>query len=271
MTNLDIKRLGLIAGEGELPLILATEANSKGISIISIAFTEKAAKSLKPLSKAVYQYGIGEAGKVLRCLKNEGVKDVTMVGKIEKRLLFKNPKLDLKAIKILSRLKNKNDDTIMLAIAEELTKEGIKVLDQKLFLKKLFPSKGYLTKNIPDGRERKDMGYGFKIAKEIAGLDIGQTVVVKDNTVLAVETIEGTDEAIKRGCELCKAGAVVVKVSKPKQDNRFDIPTIGIKTIETIINGSGSALAIEAEKTMLVDRDAVIKLAEENGVSITAV
>jgi len=262
MTNLDIKRLGLIAGEGELPLILATEANSKGISIISIAFTEKAAKSLKPLSKAVYQYGIGEAGKVLRCLKNEGVKDVTMVGKIEKRLLFKNPKLDLKAIKILSRLKNKNDDTIMLAIAEELTKEGIKVLDQKLFLKKLFPSKGYLTKNIPDGRERKDMGYG---------LDIGQTVVVKDNTILAVETIEGTDEAIKRGCELCKAGAVVVKVSKPKQDNRFDIPTIGIKTIETIINGSGSALAIEAEKTMLVDRDAVIKLAEENGVSITAV
>jgi len=267
----DIKRLGLIAGSGDLPILLADEAKSKGLDVISIAFTEESAKSLKPFSAVVYKYGIGEAGKILKSLKNERVKDVAMVGKVEKRLLFQNLKFDLKAIKILSRLRNKNDDTIMLAIINELEKEGMKVLDQFLFLKRLFPSKGNLTKYKPDKRENSDIEYGFTIAKEIAGLDIGQTVVIKDKTILAVEAIEGTDETIKRGCSLCKRGAVVVKVAKPNQDPRFDVPTIGIRTIETIIEGKASAITIEADKTMVVNIDKVINMAEENGVSITAV
>ena len=267
----NIKRLGLIAGSGELPVLLANEANSKGLNVISIAFTEESAKSLKPFSTIVYQYGVGEAGKIIKSLKSEGVKDIAMAGKVEKRLLFQNLKFDLKAIKILSKIKNKNDDTIMLAIISELEKEGMRVLDQISFLKRLFPSKGHLTKHKPDRRENSDIEYGFKIAKEIAGLDIGQTVIVKDRAILAVEAIEGTDEAIKRGCSLCKDGAVVVKVAKPKQDPRFDVPTIGIRTIENIIAGKVSALAIEADKTMVVNIDKVIKMAEENGVSITAV
>ena len=267
----NIKRLGLIAGSGDLPALLASEANSKGLDVISVAFTEESAKSLKPFSTVVYQYGVGEAGKILKSLKNEGVKDVAMAGKVEKRLLFQNLRFDLKAIKILSKIRNRNDDTIMLAIIDELEKEGMRVLDQISFLKRLFPSKGHLTKYKPDKRESSDIEYGFKIAKEIAGLDIGQTVVIKDKAVLAVEAIEGTDEAIKRGCSLCKEGAVIVKVAKPKQDPRFDVPTIGIRTIETIIEGNASAIAIEADKTMVVNIDKVIKMAEENGVSITAI
>ncbi|MBI3814797.1 MAG: UDP-2,3-diacylglucosamine diphosphatase LpxI [Nitrospinae bacterium] len=266
-----IKRLGLIAGSGSLPAILASEASSSGAQVISIAFTEESAKLLKPFSASVYHYGVGEAGKILKCLKNEGVRDVALVGKVEKRFLFQNFKFDLRAIKILSRLRNRNDDTIMHAIVNELEREGINVVDQMLFLKRLFPSKGALTKNISNDRENKDIEYGLKIAKDIAGLDIGQTVVVKDRAVLAVEAIEGTDEAIQRGCGLCNGGAVVVKVAKPKQDPRFDVPTIGVKTIETMIKGKASALAIEADKTMVAGRDEVIKTAEENGVSITAV
>lgn len=266
-----IKRLGLIAGSGSLPAILASEASSRGAQVISIAFTEESAKLLKPFSASVYHYGLGEAGKILKCLKNEGVKDVALVGKVEKRLLFRNLKFDLRAIKILSQLRNRSDDTIMHAIVNELEGEGITVVDQMLFLKKLFPSKGALTKYIPDEREKKDIEYGFKVAKDIAGLDIGQTVVVKDKAVLAVEAIEGTDEAIQRGCALCSGGAIVVKVAKPKQDPRFDVPTIGIKTIEIMANGKASALAIEADKTMIVDWDEAIKMAEESGISITAV
>ncbi len=269
--NNGIKRLGLIAGSGSLPSILASEASSIGAQVVSIAFTEESAKLLKPFSVSVYRYGIGEAGKILKCLKNEGVRDVALVGKVEKRLLFQNLKFDLRAIKILSRLINKNDDTIMHAIVKELEGEGINVVDQMLFLKKLFPSKGLLTKNTSNDRESKDIEYGFKIAKDIAGLDIGQTVVVKDRAVLAVEAIEGTDEAIQRGCGLCNGGAVVVKVAKPGQDPRFDVPTIGINTIENMIKGKASALAIEADKTMVVNMDDVIKMAEENGVSIAVI
>jgi DUF1009 family protein len=267
----NIRKLGLIAGSGELPVLLASEANSKGLNVISIAFTEESAKSLKPFSSVVYQYGVGEAGKIIKSLKNEGVKDISMAGKIEKRLLFQNLRFDLRAIKILSKIKNRNDDTIMLAIISELEKEGMRVLDQTSFLKRLFPSKGHLTKYKPDKRENNDIEYGFKIAKEIAGLDIGQTVVVKDKAVLAIEAIEGTDEAIKRGCSLCKEGAVIVKVAKPRQDPRFDVPTIGIRTIENIIEGKASTIAIEADKTMVLSIDKVIKMAEDSGVSITAV
>lgn len=269
--EINIRRLGLIAGNGELPVILASEASSCGVGVVSITFTENSAKLLKPFSTIVYQYGIGEVGKILKCLKDEGVMDVVMVGKVEKRLLFKNPKFDLKAIKILSQLRNRNDDTIMFAIVNELEKEGIRVVDQMVFLKNLFPSKGFLTGGIPDERENEDIKYGFKIAKGIAGFDIGQTVVVKNQTVLSIEAIEGTDEAIRRGCSLCDGGAVIVKVAKPNQDMRFDVPTVGVKTIETMIEGRASALAIDAEKTMVVNKDEVIKIAEKNGVSITAI
>lgn len=266
-----IKRLGIIAGNGDLPVILASEASSNGVGVVSIAFTENSAKLLRPFSTAVYQYGIGEVGKILKCLKNEGVMEVVMVGKVEKKLLFQNPKFDLKAIKILSQLRNRNDDTIMFAIVNELEKEGIRVIDQMFFLKNLFPPKGLMTRGIPDESENEDIKYGFKIAKGIAGFDIGQTVVVKNQTVLSIEAIEGTDEAIRRGCSLCDGGAVIVKVAKPEQDMRFDVPTIGVKTIEAMVEGRASVLAIEAEKTMVVNKDEVIKVAEKNGVSITAV
>jgi DUF1009 family protein len=269
--EIGFKRLGLIAGKGNLPVILASEANSKGVTIISIAFTQESAESLRPFSEMVYQYSIGEAGKILKSLKKEGIQDVLMVGKVEKGFLFQNLKFDLTAIKILSRLKNRNDDTIMIAIIHELEREGMRVVDQRLFLKSLFPSKGILTKNTPDEREKRDIEYGFRVAKEIAALDIGQTVVVKDQAILSVEAIEGTDEAIRRGCCLCRSGAVIVKVAKPNQDPRFDIPTIGITTIETIREGKGSALALEAEKTIVINKDKVVKIAEDYGISITAV
>ncbi|MBI5183333.1 MAG: UDP-2,3-diacylglucosamine diphosphatase LpxI [Nitrospinae bacterium] len=261
----------MITGTGDLPVILANKAKAKGMEIISIAFSEESVAALRSSSKKVYHLGIGEANKILKTLKVEGIKEVVLIGKIEKRLIFQTKRFDLRALKLLTKLKQKDDNTLMLAITKEIEKEGIKVLDQNLFLNELFPPKGVLTKRAPDEREWRDIEYGFIMAKEIASLNIGQTIVVKDQAVIAVEAIEGTDETIKRGCNIAKDNGVVVKVSWQNQDRRFDIPTIGIKTIKMMSAGNASVLAIEAGKTMIVNLKEVQAIADEVGISIVAV
>jgi DUF1009 family protein len=167
-------------------------------------------------------------------------------------------------------LPDRKDDTIMMAFVQALARAGFTAFDQTALIRKLMPHRGTLTGREPDEREKKDMEFGFRLAKEIGRMDVGQTVVVKDSAVMALEAIEGTDACIRRGGELARGGAVVAKVAKPEQDNRFDVPTVGKATLETMVEVGATALAIEADKTLLVEREAVVKLAEEHGIAIVA-
>lgn len=177
---------------------------------------------------------------------------------------------DAHMLRVLASLPDRSDDTMMMAFVKELALAGIQVFDQTALLKTLMPSAGVLTKRAPTDEEIKDMEFGFKIAKEIGGLDIGQTVVVKHLAVMAVEAIEGTDACVRRGGQLARGNAVVAKVAKPKQDNRFDMPAVGVQTIESMIEAGAKALVMEAGKTLLVEKEKVIALADANDIAIMA-
>ncbi|MBR6710078.1 MAG: UDP-2,3-diacylglucosamine diphosphatase LpxI, partial [Selenomonadaceae bacterium] len=196
---------------------------------------------------------------------------VTMLGKVTKELLF-NGKVqpDARMLQLLMSLPDRNDDTVMMMFVQELAKAGIQAFDQTALIKALMPQPGTISKREPTDAERADMEFGFKIAKELGRLDIGQTVVVKNQAVMALEAIEGTDACIRRGGELAHGGAVVVKTAKPQQDNRFDVPAVGKQTIESMAAVGAKALAIEAGSTLLVEKEQVLALAEEKGITIVA-
>jgi hypothetical protein len=265
------KRLGVIAGAGDLPAIVAGAAHAQGYAVISIALTEAVSASLAPLSTRLYQYGPGQVSRILHVLREEQITELLLIGKIDKRVLFDRFRLDLHALRFLFRLPNRDDDTLLSAVIHELEREGFQVLSPQQFLADRFPQKGVLTKRKPTQREWRDIEYGVTLAKEIGKLSIGQTIVVRDRVVLAVEALEGTDEVITRGCNLSKGKAVVVKVSRPHQDMRVDVPTVGLQTVERMKEGKATVLAIEAAKTLLVDPQAMIEKAEHAAISIVAV
>lgn len=265
------KRIGLIAGAGDMPFIWARAAREKGAEVVAVAIAEEAKKGLDGIVSRLHSFSVGQVGKIIKTFKDEGIKELVFIGKVNKSLIFKDIKFDLRAITLMARLKDRKDDTIMLAIVDELKKDGIDVIEQTIFLEDMMPGPGVLTKRKPTRDETADIEFGMEMAKGIAGLDIGQTVVVKDRAVIAVEAIEGTDEAIKRGGTLGRGGIVVVKVAKPDQDLRFDIPTVGMNTLKSLIGAGGKVLAIEAGKTFVVDIEAVVKEADRNGVAIVAV
>ncbi|MDP6685586.1 MAG: UDP-2,3-diacylglucosamine diphosphatase LpxI, partial [Candidatus Omnitrophota bacterium] len=183
----------------------------------------------------------------------------------------KNIKLDKKMSELLGGVRDKKTDSLIGAVAEKLEKSGVKLLDSTTFLSDLLPDKGTLTKTPLDRKVLEDIEFGREIAKSIAGLDIGQSVVVKDKVVLAVESIEGTDEAVKRGAHYGKEGIVVIKVSKPNQDMRFDVPIIGPETIKLLKGLKATAIAIEAKKTLIIDKEETLKLANESGIGVIAI
>lgn len=265
-----MKTLGLFAGWGTLPGVVAQEAKRQGYRVVAIALEPVAnPEDLAPFADVLEKINVGKAGKIIDALKRNGVEQAVMAGKIPKSLLYKNRIIpDLKAMKILLSLKNRKDDTIMLALVKELENEGIRMLETIKFCGEILAPDGVITKKSPSRDEWKDIEFGFSMAKDIGGLDIGQTVVIKDRAVMAVEAIEGTDQAIKRGGKLAGDGAVVVKVAKPAQDMRFDVPAVGLKTIEAMVEASARVLALEAGKTILMDRKAALKLAEGAGISI---
>lgn len=263
------KKLGIIAGKGELPSIIASEAKSQGYSVFAFALESIADESLAEYVDEIQWLNVGKFGKLIDTLKKVGISEAVMAGKVSKALLYKSKITpDLRAIKLLFSLKDRKDDSILLAITNELAREGIKLLEITQFSKKILMPEGILTKNKPTKEEWKDIEFGWKIAKEIGRLDIGQTVVIKNCAVMAVEAIEGTDEAIKRGCIFAGKGAVVVKVSKPEQDMRFDVPTVGLQTLNVMKEHRGSALAVEAGKSLILSKEAVIKEAQKAGISI---
>jgi len=267
-----IPKLGLIAGNGDLPKAIAEEARAKGYEIIAVGLEPLAEKSLSSSVDKIKWISVGKLGEIISFLKKSGVKEAVMAGKVPKSLLYKSKiSPDLRAIKLLFSLKDKSDDSILLALAKELKKEGIALLNTTDFTSSLLTPEGVLTKEGPTENEWKDIAFGWRIAKEIGRLDIGQTVIIKNQAVMAIEAIEGTDEAVKRGGALAGSGAVIIKVSKPQQDMRFDVPVVGLDTLRSMRDVQARVLAVESGKSIILKKEKLIQKAEEAGIAIVGV
>lgn len=267
-----IKKIGLIAGNGDFPIAVAKEAKKKGVSIVAVALKEEANPELEKFVDIIYWVGMGELRMLIDIFKKEKVKKAIMAGKVTKVRLFKGtPRLDSATQNLLNSANDKKDISLLKSAAAILRLFGITLIDSTYFLKDYLPKRGVLSRREPTKEEWEDIKFGFALAKKISHLDIGQTVVIKSKTTLAVESIEGTDEAILRGGKLGNGNIVVVKTARPRQDKRFDMPTIGPHTIESLSQAGGNVLAIEAGKTLLLNREKCISLADEKGFSLVAV
>jgi len=266
-----VERCGLIAGAGRFPLIFAEEAKRQGKYLVVVALQGIASHEIEKIADRVYWQSVGQLQKLIDNFKAESITEVIMAGKIPKTILYSDISLDNRLKSIFSKINNNNDDSILLALVHEIESEGMKIQDSTTFLSKLLIPKGVITHGELLESEWQDVNYGFSIAKQIAGLDIGQTVVVKNKAVLAVEAIEGTDEAICRGGKLGNGGVVVAKVSKPNQDKRFDMPVIGTDTINVMIKAGAKTLVVDAGKTIFLDKEKVIDMAQSKGLKIVAI
>lgn len=262
---------GLIAGDGTLPVKMAQYAKENGFDVVCISLAGDNVKELKKYCSKVYSCHPGEINKIEKILKDEEIKQATFLGKVHKKVLLQLYKFDSRAIELLKTMTRLNDDEVMLLIVREFEKIGITVLDQTIFIKNLMIPAGVLGKHKPTKEQMEDVNYGFWLAKEMGGVDVGQSVVIKDKMIMAVEAIEGTDVCIKRGAKLAKKNAVVVKVAKPKQDKRFDIPAVGMRTLRTMKKYKANLLAVEAKETIIVDQEKVIQYADKNNIVIMAV
>ncbi len=259
--------IGLVAGEGEFPIILAENLKKKNYQIVSVCFSKDQMEKLKNYSTEVYQIYIGQLEKLIKIFKEKKVKNLVFLGKIDKSYALKIGIPDFKAIALWRKVKNKEDDTLLRALIEELNNEGFTVKAPSEFLQEFLTPQGILTMRKPSTEEWEDIKYGFKIAKALGKLDIGQCVVVKDKMTIAVEAMEGTDATILRAGTLRK-NAVVIKVVKPFQDMRIDLPVVGEGTVEVLIKAKAKVLALEAYKTFFLQRERAIKLADKYGISI---
>ncbi len=256
--------IGIIAGDGKLPILLAKSIQEAGNRVVAIAHLGETQPGLKYHVDALHWVSIGALGKIIELLLAEKVQSVIFAGGISKRHFFSRAKPDLRAIQILSQLPDKKDDAILRAITREVESEGIKVKSPIPFLKTSMAPRGCWTDRKPSEREERDIEFGWKIAKRVGRLDLGQSIVVKDQMVLAVEAIEGTDETIRRGGKLGKGNVVVIKVVKPRQDLRLDLPVIGLATIRNLKKAGANAMAVEAHKTIVVERQKVVLEANKN-------
>ncbi len=262
---------GLIAGDGTLPVKMAQYAKENGFEVVCISLAKDNLRQLKKYCSRVYSCHPGEINRIEKILKDEQIKQATFLGKVHKRVLLQLHKFDKRAIELLQEAQRLNDDQVMLMIVREFEKLGITVLDQTIFIKNLMIPSGVLGKLKPTEAQMEDVNYGFWLAKEMGKIDVGQSVVIKDKMIMAVEAIEGTDMCIKRGSKLAKKNAVVVKVAKPSQDKRFDIPAIGLRTLKTMKKYKADLIAVEANETIIVDQEKVIQFADENDIVIMAV
>ncbi|MCF8719544.1 LpxI family protein [Nitrospina gracilis] len=263
--------IGLIAGAGDIPVYFARKAKERGIPLISVSFTEAIGETLKPYVEQNFCISPVKAGKIFSTLETTHVRDVLILGKVEKEMIFRPQLFDLFSLKFVMSLTTSQDKDILTRIIEEVEKRGYTVLDQMDFMKELYPSAGVLTRTKPTKKTLADIEAGFAIAKYMADQEIGQTLVMKGGTVIAVEAVEGTDRALGRGCELSQGECTAIKVSRTDQDYRFDSPGIGPKTVETLIAGNAAALAIEAGRVMVIEREKVIDMADAAGLVIVSV
>ena len=262
--------LGLIAGGGSLPRIVCETARHRGRPVVAVAFQPETADALDGAG-TVHRCGLGQADKVINIFKEAGVKEVVLIGKIEKTSIFQNLKFDLRAVKLMGRLLHKDDRSIMTAIIAELESEGIAVAKQTDWLPSLIPKKGILGKIEPSPALAAEFERAMALCRDLAGKEIGQTIIVKEGVVLAVEAVEGTDATIRRGCELGNKGAVMIKSSRPDQDLRYDIPAVGGRTVQLLAEYGAAALAVEAGGVVVVDLPAVAAFCDKHNMVLAAV
>lgn len=263
--------IGLIAGGGQFPLLFAQAAKARGRRVVAIAHVNETSSELEALADRIYWVKLGQLGKIIASFRREGVGETVFAGTITKTRIFHDILPDFKGLTLWSKIDRRQDDAILRAVASTLEEEGIRVLASTCYLDHLFFPQGLLTKKKPSSDHLDDIRFGWKVAREVGRLDIGQCVVVRDRSVLAVEAIEGTDAAIRRGGELAGSGAVVVKLKKPDQDFRFDLPATGVKTIETLAAVKGAVLAVEAGQSLIFDREAMVEAANRAGIVVIGV
>ncbi len=260
--KLPYTRVGLIAGSGQFPLLFAHAARQAGVEVVAVGFEGETDPILAKYVDEFHFLKLGQLNRLIKAFKKGNISHAAMAGAINKTRLYARIRPDWRAVKLLNKLRNKKDDFLLRALAEELESEGIRIEPSTLFLPSLLAPEGILTRRKPNNREETDIQFGWELAKAVGHLDIGQCLVVKDRAVLAVEGIDGTDATILRGGRLCGGGGVVVKVSKPIQDLRFDVPAVGYDTIETMKRVGARVLAVEAEKTLVFDLDKMIDAAD---------
>jgi DUF1009 family protein len=262
-------RWGLIAGNGRFPFLVLEGARSQGIEMAVLAIREEAAPELEGVAPRLHWVSLGELGRAMEILQQERVTHAVMAGQVKHNKIFSSIRPDWKMAKLLLSLATRNTDSLIGAVARVFQEEGIELVDSTAFLQPLLPEPGVLTRRAPDAEEQADIDYGREVARHIATLDVGQTVVVSGQACIAVEAMEGTDAVIERAAQL-GAGRrlVVVKVSKPGQDMRFDVPVVGLPTIEVMRRCGATALAIDARRTLLFDRERLLAEADAAGITI---
>ena len=264
------QKIGLIAGNGQFPLLIAKAAQRKGWQVYAVGYKGETDPELTNLVTAIEWLYLGQIKKMIKFFRSKEIKDAVMIGGVTKTKMFTNVRPDTSAISILAGMRHTHDDAVLRAFADFLDKEGIRIHASTFLLPELLAPPGIWTRKKPSRSELEDMHLGWEIAKETGRLGIGQCVVVAGGTVLAVEAIEGTDAAISRGGALAKGHAVVVKVCKPNQDTRFDIPAIGLNTIDTMHKAGIKSLAVEAGKAVVFDRETMVQYANKYGMAIIA-
>jgi UDP-2,3-diacylglucosamine hydrolase len=269
--NTNTANWGLIAGNGRFPFLVLEGARSQGIDMAVIALKEEASPELEKAAKRLHWVSLGELSKTIELMHQEGITQAVMAGQVKHSKIFSAIRPDWKLAKLLFSLPRKNTDALIGAVARVLEDEGIRLVDSTLFLKPLVPEAGVLTRRAPNEHEAEDIRYGRGLAQQIARMDIGQTVVIADRACVAVEAMEGTDEVIARAARIAAGKPlVVVKVSKPEQDMRFDVPVIGLPTIQQMTNAGATALAVDAGRTLLFDRAKLIESADAASIAIQA-
>ena len=267
-----MEKIGLIAGNKKFPLLFCEAAKRRNCYIVAVAIKGDTSPKLKKLVDKIYWISLNEFSRMFEIFKTEGITRIIMAGQISPgRLFSKEVNKDEELKNLLASIEDKKADTIFGAIAERLKGFGFQLLNSTTFIEDLLPKKGTLTKKEPNFSGWEDIYFGLDLAKEIAYLDIGQTVAVKNKAIVAVEALEGTDNLIRRAGRIASSGITVVKVSKPQQDMRFDIPVVGLNTVKNLVKINAAALAIEAGKTIFVDREPSVALADKRGISIVAV
>ena len=265
-------RVGLIAGNGRFPFLVLDAARALGQDVVVVAVSEEADADLEDAADRqgadVHRVSLGHLGTAISILRKAGVSQAVMAGQVKLTKIFSGIVPDLTLISVLTRLKAKNTDALIAAVADVMGDKGIELLDSTAFLTPLLAKAGTISRRAPTPEEEEDLRFGYRMADAIAGLDIGQTVVVKDRAVVAVEAMEGTDAVIGRAGELAGAGAVVVKVAKPTQDMRFDVPVVGVATIEAMTRAGAVVLSIDAGKTLILDGDALTTAADRAGIAV---
>lgn len=265
------EKIGIIAGGGQFPLLFIEAARKAGRAVYVAAHRSETDEMVAGAADDACWVKLGQLGRIIKFFKTNGVEETVFLGTITKTQIFRDVMPDIKGLTLWNKIDNRQDDAILRAVAGALEQAGIRVLESTLYLEHLLFPKGVLTRKKPNKAQRLDIEFGWRNARAIGTLDIGQCVVVRDCSVMAVEAIEGTDAAILRGGKLAKEQAVVVKLRKPNQDFRFDLPATGIKTIETISQVNGAVLAVEAGQSLLFDREQMLEAAERASIVVVGV